>query len=171
MSTNCLSPCVKSSIAILLAVAGVIAGAARVTTQAPASLPSLTVATTAGLPQTTDALVRAGAWVMVVSPGSCPPCGALFTTLDTAVPSSEMSRVVIALSGGTPAQVLAVQPRHVHLGRAEWVLDPSRLLLPALGVSGSPLLVGLRDDRIHWMRSAAGMSEAQLRAVLSSWIR
>jgi hypothetical protein len=44
-------------------------------------------------------------------------------------------------------------------------------VLPALGVGGSPLVVGLSGDRILWTRNVAAMGAADLQSLVKSWIR
>ena len=137
----------------------------------PPTLPTFALTRTNGTSTSSAALVQSGPWMLVVSQQPCATCDALLAGVNATVPVDRASRIALVLGGASLAEASIVVPRYPRLADSRWFLDVDRAALPALGLSGAPVLVGLRGDRVYWKRVGTSMSTSDLQALITSWIR
>lgn len=133
-------------------------------------LPAFALTAADGTATTSQALTQARPWVLLIAQQPCRSCDATLAVLAAALSPERAARLVVVLSGASAAEAAGIGARHAGLLSA-WYRDEARAALPALGVGGSPIVVGLTSDRIFWTRNVSAMSAGDLESLVTSWIR
>jgi hypothetical protein len=159
--------------AVLLLVAGVVAGGAVATPSAQGPvLPAVALTRLAdGQPVAAASLLRDGQWALLVVKPACAPCRAVLQRFSSEPTLGPSSRLVVVLSGLSPAEAAAVRASAPRLGAADWVVDASGAAAQALDARTAPALFGLRRDRIEWSLRGSLFVDAQWQGVVVPWLR
>ncbi len=154
-------------VCILLIVCGTLVSGATQSRQLPAF--ALTAAD--GSTVSSVSLAQPEPWLLVVAQEPCRACEGTFAVMDTLITEAQRSRVVVVVANASSAQAAAMATRYTRLGAATWLRDPGRAALPALGVGGSPVVIGLRGTTVHWSRGVGSASPSDLESLISSWLQ
>lgn len=156
----------------LLTLALVIALVAPVAAQSPIRLlPAFALTAADGTATTSQALTQARPWVLLIAQQPCRSCDSTLAVLNAGLSAEQALRIVVVLSGASAAEAAGVRARYARLSNTGWFRDEARAALPALGVGGSPVVIGLTGDRVFWTRNVSAMSAGDLESLVTSWIR
>jgi hypothetical protein len=148
----------------LLTLALVLGGAVAGPAASPSPLPPFEVTSLDGGVLSSASVVQSGRWLLVyVSPYA----GASAPVVRALEGASGPSVVIVV---GAPAQdAKAMAARFEGRLQAAWYADPAGAARQALGLTGTPVVLGLDGDRIHWTLAGAAADRRTLRSILESW--
>jgi hypothetical protein len=156
--------------AVIAVMVGVAAGAAFAAEARP--LPSFTVVSPEGREVTASSLTTEARWVLIyLKPGGT-ATSRLFAALAGWQFSPEsMKRLVFIVEGPVDktAAYLAKQTAS-GLGDLVWYADPEGNAAQALGLTGAPALMGIRDGAIDWTLAGVLNDPAAYASVVRTWI-
>ena len=133
----------------------------------PAPLPAFDLVSLEGQAVPGAPLAREGRWLLVyVSPHS----GASRPLLQALEGTEEASRPnVLIVVGSEPADAKAMAAGFEGRLEAAWYADPDGAARRALGLTGVPVVLGLRGRSIQWTLSGGVSDRRTLRSILVSW--
>ena len=163
----------RSFVCGVVAMASIVAAPVRpaVAQGSAGLLPLVSLTAVDGSVVTTGTLTQPRPWLLVIAQQPCRSCEAALAVLDAVVSAEISARMAIVLSGASAAESAGLRGRYRNLASASWYRDDARAALPALGVGGSPIVVGLIGNKILWTRHVAAMSAGNLESLVTSWIR
>jgi hypothetical protein len=133
------------------------------------ALPELNLTTLQGAIVGRDSIKQSGPFLILYVTPDCQACDTVLTALAGAKPPLPSGRIVVVVADGqTGAKDL--RGRYPALDLSQWLMDPSREGFRTLGLSGTPTVLGVRDDTIEWRLSGAAIKGARLRSVFESWL-
>ena len=130
-------------------------------------IPLVAVTSTAEAP--VRSLPSQGRWVLVHMQANCAPCDALLARIETEA-RAIAPRLVIVVSGSTPADVGELIAAYAGLEPAAWFADPPGGLSAALRIEETPLVLAMNDRSIQWTLAGVLAGTPQLRDVLTAWV-
>lgn len=154
-----------------LLVALVVLGASSVSATAiePRPLPAFRVHSADGAVVTSGQLSGDRRWVLIYALPDCLPCDDVIRLLKDSGTPALVERTVLVI-GAQPAEAAAYArsrlPREVSGVR--WYADAQGEAWLALGLHGTPVIIGIRDGRIVWVMSGALKDAAA--SVVRSWV-
>ena len=152
---------------VLSIVCGVLLSAGVAAQSRP--LPSFALTAADGSTVSSETLPQERPWLLVIAQQPCRACDGTLAVLNTIIKTDDAARVVIVLSGASALEMAGLSSRYANLGT--WYRDPVRAVLPALGVGGSPVVVGVRGGTVQWSRNVASTSPSELDSLITSWLR
>lgn len=152
--------------ALLLAVAS----SARA--QSPeGALPAFSVTAPGGEAVASEALAPASQWLLVYLDPSPTPCAELVRLLRKWQTPQLASRVVLVVRG-TPGEVQAWLERELGERPApfKWAADSGLEAWTALGLEGTPVLIGVREGRVEWRLMGVLSRVESLESIVRTWV-
>jgi len=149
----------------IAAVAGLLA---RPAAAADKLLPDFDVTSADAATVSSAALADGRHWLLIYVRPDCAPCDAvahLWTEGDAPAPPARLRVIVGAAS---PETLREMQARYPLLNGAAWYADSTGAAARALGLSGAPVLLGMRGGAIAW--TSQGLLPIT-RSQISGWIR
>src|SRR5207244_814556 len=107
-------------------------------------------------------------WLLIYVRPDCAPCDAVAYLWTEGDAPAAPARVRVIVGGATAATLGQVQARYPMLNGAAWYADSNDEAARALGLTGAPVLLGMRGAAIAW-RSQGLL--AITRSQISGWIR
>jgi hypothetical protein len=155
-------------ISIVLTIAATGAAAAQDRRQ---PLPEFTVVAAAGGEVASGALTHETRYLLVYVVPGCKPCESLVHALGKWQSPDLIARTVLIVQGpAADAQTFLSQRLAPELAAMPWYADPERKAAVALGLTGAPVLVGVRDGRIEWTLGGVLNNPAALESVVRTWV-
>jgi hypothetical protein len=157
---------VARPVRLLSCLAFLAAAAAGAWASAPGPLPAFDLTALDGSTTPAASLAREGRWLLVyVSPHSGASLPLLQALEGTEAPRPSLLIVV----GSEPADAKAMAAGFEGRLDAAWYADPDGSARRALGLTGVPVVLGLRDGQIQWTLSGGVSDRRTLRSILVSW--
>jgi hypothetical protein len=151
---------------LLSSLAVLCAAAAGAWASPPGPLPAFDLTPLQGEAVPVASLAREGRWLLVyVSPHSGASRPLLLALEGTEAPRPSLLIVV----GSEPADAKAMAAGFEGRLGAAWYADPDGRARRALGLTGVPVVLGLRDGSIQWTLSGGVSDRRTLRSILVSW--
>ena len=151
---------------IIVAVAGLLAPAPAGAVDRP--LPDFAVSSPDAGRVSSAELGDTNHWLLIYMRPDCAPCDAvayLWTDGDAPAPAA---RVRVIVGGASPATLARVQAGYPMLNGATWYADANGDAARALGLTGGPVVLGMRGAAIAW--TSYGLLPIT-RSQISGWIR
>ncbi|SRR5712691_310766 len=146
-----------------------VATVAAVAAAAPRALPPLTLVDTAGTAVTDTSLTQASNWVLVVVDAEKHLTVAVLPRLQRK--DGDWGGKLVVVAAGSPAAFERMVAQNDKLAGARWYRDASGQLLDRLGLSGTPVLLGMRSDNvIAWQIATIPEAPEKAQGVVLSWI-
>ncbi|RXH58430.1 hypothetical protein [Granulicella sibirica] len=94
------------------------------------------------------------------------------TATDTTKPAVPLdpARLVVVLTHATGAQVSQLQLNHPLLAKATWLRDEKETAAQALGLHGSPHLIGMHESALRW-QLAGSLESPAARTAITYWVK
>ena len=169
------APRVAAVVPVVLVVAAL--GALAVTGR-PASaadgrpLPSFTVVAPDGRAVQAPDLTGESRWVLVYIRPAGPAAQKLLVSLADWQLSAEMSRRLVLLVEGPVEKAAAYLGKEAGTvpGGFSWYADPDGRAAKAIGFTGAPALLGVRDGAIEWTLTGVLNDPSKYESVVRTWI-
>ena len=110
----------------------------------------------------------ANRWLLIYIRPDCTPCDAVVNLWTDAEPPAAPARVRVIVGAASADTLPQVQARYPMLSGAGWYADPTGAAARALGLTGAPVLLGLRGGTIAWISQGLLPITA---SQISGWIR
>jgi hypothetical protein len=157
---------VARPVLLLSCLALLAAAAAGTWASPPVPLPAFDLVSLEGQALPAAPLAREGRWLLVyVSPHS----GASRSLLQALEGTEALRPSLLIVVGADPADAKAMAAGFEGRLEAAWYADPDGAARRALGLTGVPVVLGLRDRSIQWTLSGGVSDRRTLRAILVSW--
>jgi hypothetical protein len=137
---------------------------------APAALAAFTVQTLDGSTVSTATWTMQGKSLLIYVEANCQPCATLLARLVKKDYPQIAAHAIVIVGGSSPTGTKAVMQLYPELATASWFADPSRATLPALSLSGAPVIMGINGKTVQWSLSGVMKDPEQQRSVLNSWL-
>jgi len=131
-------------------------------------LPAFNLTTLDGRAVSSQALVRAGNWLLVTVRPGCPPCDTLLRTIDPATAMPAHTTVVI--TGVDVATAARLAGGFSDVAGITWFADPGGSMKDVLPVAAAPVVFGMRESTIEWSLAGIVPDATSMRTALASWI-
>ena len=157
---------ITSRLFMIAAVAGLLTSASAGAADRP--LPEFAVSSSDAATVSSAELGDGNHWLLVYVRPDCAPCDAvayLWAEEDAPAPPA---RVRVIVGTASPATLARVQASYPMLNGATWYADANGEAARALGLTGAPVLLGMRGSAIAW--TSQGLLPIT-RSQISGWIR
>jgi hypothetical protein len=135
----------------------------------PRPLPALTLSDASGDPVDVASLAQPSPWVILVVDAE--------THLTTAVlprfqkKDGDWAGKLVVVAAGSPAAFERMVAQNAKLAGVRWTRDTSGRLLEQLGLSGTPVLLGVSPDNvISWQVAAVPQTPDKAQALVAAWV-
>ena len=133
-------------------------------------LPVLDLMTIDGNRATTSQVAMEGTWLMLYVQPGCEPCEAILKAAAQHENPGLVDRLILVVRTDTREDVEALAARHPRIARMAWYADKDSALSTRLGLSGVPVVIGLRGRTIEWSLAGVLADARAIGSVLGSWI-
>jgi hypothetical protein len=147
------------------------AGTLPAMAQAQKPLPMFRVVSGDGAEVESASLVRTGRWLVMYMVPSCRPCDLLLTALKDWQSPQLLARTVVLVGAERSAgqeYIRSTVPAEV--GAITWFADATGEAWQALGLHGTPVLIGVQDGEIRWAVSGVLNDPQALESVVRTWV-
>jgi hypothetical protein len=151
---------------MIAAVAGLLAPASADAADRP--LPEFEVTSADAATVSSAALGDSSRWLLIYMRPECPPCDAVAELWSDAESPAPLARVRVIVAATSVETLPQVQARYPMLRGAVWYADSTGAAGRALGLTGAPVLLGMRGEAIAWI--SQGLLPIT-RSQISGWIR
>ena len=107
-------------------------------------------------------------WLLIYIRPDCAPCDSVVYLWSEGDAPAAPARVRVIVGAASPATLAQVQARYPLLTGATWYADSNGEAARALGLTGAPVLLGMRGTAIAW--TSQGLLPIT-RSQISGWIR
>jgi len=150
----------------IAAVAGLLAPAPAGAADRP--LPDFAVTASDAATVSSAQLGDADRWLLIYIRPDCAPCDSVVYLWSDGDAPAAPSRVRVIVGAASPAVLAQVQAKYPLLNGAAWYADSNGEAARALGLTGAPVLLGMRGTAIAW--TSHGLLPVT-RSQISAWIR
>jgi hypothetical protein len=150
---------------MIAAVSGLLAPASSGAADRP--LPDFAVSSNAGTISSVE-LGDGNHWLLIYMRPDCAPCDEVASLWMEGDAPAPPSRVRVIVGTASPATLAIVQTSYPMLNGATWYADANGEAARALGLTGAPVLLGMRGAAIAW--TSHGVLPIT-RSQISGWIR
>jgi hypothetical protein len=158
--------CSQLAVASLLAAIGVPAAA---TEERP--MPAFSVMGADGSVVDSGQLSTMPQYVLMYVAPNCRPCDRLLGLIATEHSPEFTSRIVVLVRGDAKAASDYLAPQiPTDAGRLTWYADASELALQTLRLTGTPVLIGVRQGRVIWSVSGVLNDASTVESIVRSWV-
>lgn len=157
-------------VAVAAAAAAGVATSVTAIEQRP--LPAFVVTGAEGAQTPSEALVRSGKWLMVYVTPSCRTCAPLLRDMGRWDSAALPAATVLLVGDATLAQAqqFVTTALPAPLSGVTWYADAEGQARQALHLSGAPVVVGMKDQRIQWAIAGVLNDPRTLESALRSWV-
>lgn len=153
----------------LVVTALVITAAATTVAAAGRPLPAFPLTAMDGtVVQSTDVMPEGHALLLFVQAG-CRPCDNLLSSIKTEKMPAIPARLIVVVGGASLDDVAAMKARYPDLQESVWLADTPWAGWSRLGLSGLPIVEGMRDNSLEWRLSGAQPPD-KIASVLGTWV-
>jgi hypothetical protein len=154
----------------LLVLALVLAASARLGAIPRGPLPALDLTSIDGQRVPTSQIAMQGTWLIVYVQPGCDPCEAILKAAAQHDNPSVVDRLVLIVRSQAVQEVQALAERHPRVPRHAWYLDNNSEMFTRLGLSGAPVVIGLRGTVMEWSLAGVLADARAVGSVLGSWV-
>jgi hypothetical protein len=151
--------------------AALVAAAVTVAAIEQRPMPAFEVVNAAGAVTPSAGMAQAGKWILVYVTPECRSCQRLFTAMEE-WNSGPLNAATVVLVQGDHAAVRAYAAERLPaaLVGARWYADVDGAARRALALTGSPVIIGMRDQQITWALAGVLNDPAALESALRTWV-
>ena len=158
-----MSPLTRTCMPVFFVLSAAVAAAG------PRALPSLTLADAAGAAATEASLTQSSNWVLLVVDAEKHLTVAVLPRLQRK--QEDWAGKLVVVAAGSQAAFERMVAQNAKLAGARWYRDTTGQLLDRLGLSGTPVLLGMRPDNvIEWQIATIPEAPEKAQAVVASWV-
>jgi hypothetical protein len=157
---------IHSRLFMIAAVAGLLAPAPAGAADRP--LPDFAVTASDAATVSSAQLGDGDRWLLIYIRPDCAPCDSVVYLWSDGDAPAAPSRVRVIVGTASAAVLAQVQARYPLLNGADWYADSNGEAERALGLTGAPVLLGMRGAAIAW--TSHGLLPVT-RSQISAWIR
>jgi hypothetical protein len=142
---------------------------AAVAGAAPRALPSLTLSDQMGAAASEASLAQTSTWVLAVVDADKHLTMAVLPRFQKK--DGDWAGKLVVVAAGSPAAFERMVAQNAKLGGVRWYRDTSGHLLEQLGLSGTPVLLGIRPDNgVAWQMAPVPDAPDKAQALVANWI-
>lgn len=134
-------------------------------------LPSVVLGDPGGGSVNLNGLGFKGTWTLIYTKPQCKPCAQQLQLLKAASDAGFAKRIVIVGAGMSVQEIQSLQRSTPHLQQARWLTDLPQGVPRLLRLRGTPVLLGIRANRLEWTLNGVPPNQDLLRNSVLSWLR
>ena len=134
-------------------------------------LPAFQVFTKDGRPVPSIELSGQERWLLIYAIPDCRPCDQLIRALKDWQTPQLVARTVLVIGAQTDmAQAYVQMSLRAEVSAISWYADAEGQAWQALGIQGTPLLIGIRRGRMEWAISGVLKDTGTLESAVRTWV-
>ena len=134
-------------------------------------MPAFEVVNAAGAATSSAAIGPGGKWILIYVTPECRSCQRLFTAMEEWNSAQRGGATVVRVQGEHAAvQAYAAERLPAAVVGSRWYADASGAARRALALTGSPVIIGMRDQQISWALAGVLNDPAALESALRTWV-
>ena len=136
----------------------------------PVAVPVFTVQSMSDTPVGSAQISQDPRWILLYLTDGCRHCDDILRILEVFQGPSLSGRVVIVVGGGAPEDIIALIDAREKIASLGWYTDPDWSVYKTLPISGTPVVLGIREGVIEWSLAGTPWDVKTMRSVLLDWI-
>jgi len=135
----------------------------------PAPLPDFALIDADGKSVSSSKLHLPSHWLLIYVHANNGNSAVVLNALKDEPPSALNGKILVIVGGATAADIAPLAKRYPHLQSVSWYADPKRTALAAMHLTGSPTVLGVKQDTVQWTLTGSLPDHARLTSILKSW--
>ena len=132
-------------------------------------LPAFSLYTADDKPVPAQTIVQSGYWLVIYRDSICTQCDALMKILSQRTQAAHRFAFIVSDISG--ANLLLLEQQYPSLSQSLWLRDVNHAASTSMNISGTPHILGMRNDTIRWQHAGVAASDTTFPGVVDSWLK
>lgn len=137
----------------------------------PVGIPSFVVNDSKGNAVTGVQLSQKENWLLLYMTPHCARCDSFLRTINPKETAGKRKKIIVIVGKIDSKDLRAFAAQYRGWAAASWYADPDQRAFSQLRLTGVPVTLGMRGDRIEWTLSGSQTLSKFPKSALSTWLR
>ncbi len=135
----------------------------------PAPLPAFSLTAADGKTVSSNQIHLPKHWLLIYVHQNSNYSVAVLNSLKGEKPDNLGQKMIVVVGGASAKDIQGMAKKYPHMALVTWYADPTRDAFRAMGLRGSPTVLGIEQDTVKWALVGTLPNREHLKSILKTW--